>query len=159
MPTLNVLSGRGRCAVVLLVLTVFVVVGCGPPPSQAVVRGSVVVAGKPLPGGLIGFHLRSDPDRWSAGRIDPDGTYLVPDAPIGPCAVTTDTAMLRGRRQPPPLGPVLTGLTPGGLPGGSGLEPQNIAFVAIDKKFSDKATSPLAAEVTGGENSIDFAVE
>lgn len=135
-------------------------VGCGPPATKAVVRGTVSIAGKALPGGLIAFYSTSDPTRRSAGRIDGDGSYLVPDAPVGPCKVTVDTAMLRGRRESPPSsGPVANGPTPGGLPGGSGLPPVTTTFVAIDSRFSDSATTPLTAEVAPGENSFDFTVE
>jgi len=135
-------------------------VGCGAPATKAVVRGTVSIAGKALPGGLIGFHSTTDPTRWSAGRIDGDGSYLVPDAPVGPCKVTVDTAMLRGRRPPPPpSGPTVTGPTPGGLPGGSGLPPVTTKFVAIDSRFSDSASTPLTVEVAPGENSFAFTVE
>jgi len=144
----------------LLTVGVFVMTGCGKPATKAVVRGDVTVAGKPLTGGLIGFYSANDPSRWSSGRIDGQGHYLVPDAPLGDCRVTVDTTMLRQRnRQRSPLGEVTTEPTPGGLPGGSGLPPDEMVYVEIDKKFSENATTTLTAEVTHGENRLDFTVE
>ncbi len=125
---------QGRWLLVIAAITASLP-GCGPPATKAVVRGTVSIAGKALPGGLIAFYSTSDPTRRSAGRIDGDGSYLVPDAPVGP------------------------GPTPGGLQGGSGLPPVTTKFVAIDSSFSDLATTPLTAEVAPWENSFDFAVE
>lgn len=147
-----------RSVVVAAVLVMGVAVGCGPPPTSGVVRGRVSVGDRPLSGGVIGFHSTQDAARWSAGQIAVDGTYLVPDAPLGPCAVTIDTSMLKDRPRFSDAA-ATTGPTPGGLPGGSGVVAQEPEYVPIRKQFSNVDQSPLSATVMVGANSFDFGVE
>lgn len=150
-PVLRIVAGG-------VMLVAVVVLGCGPQPTSGVVRGRVSIGGRPLPGGMIGFHSTQDATRWSAGQIAVDGTYLVPDAPLGPCTVTIDTTMLKGR---PRLSNATAadGPTPGGLPGGSGVVAQEPEFVPIRQQFISVAQSPLSAAITAGENRFDFTVD
>lgn len=141
-----------------VMLGLVLVFGCGPPPTSGVVRGTVSIGGQPLPGGVIGFHAMHDASRWSAGQIAPDGTYLVPDAPLGPCTVSIDTSLLKDRPRCSDA-TVTTGPTPGGLPGGSGAVAPEPEYTPIREQFSSIDQSPLSAAVVVGENSFDFSVE
>lgn len=147
-----------RTSIVGLILASVGMLGCSPSPTSAVIRGTVSVGGRPLPGGVIGFHSTSDAARWSAGQIGADGVYLVPDAPLGPCMVTIDTTMLKDRPRISDAGET-SGPTPGGLPGGSGLMLQEPHYVPIHEQFMRSDKSPLSATVVVGENSFDFTVE
>lgn len=147
-----------RIVPVAFILVAAVAVGCGPPPTSGVVRGRVSIGDRSLPGGMIGFHSTQDAARWSAGQIAVDGTYLVPDAPLGPCTVTIDTTMLKDRPRFSAAA-AADGPTPGGLPGGSGIVAQEPEFVPIRQQFGSIDQSPLSATITAGENRCDFSVE
>lgn len=121
---------RGLAPLVLL----FVAVGCSR-DGRVQVKGTITVAGKgPLPGGTIQFVSVADPTRIGTGQIRHDGTYEVPDAPVGECKVVIDNAHLdtasgmksnpTGMKAGPPMGmkgaPGMPSGPPGGGPMGKG---------------------------------------
>lgn len=147
-----------RVVVMLVVLGLTVCSGCGPPPTTALVRGRVTIGGDPLPGGLIRFFSSESEKaaRWSGGAIEADGSYAVPDAPLGRCTVTVDTSNLKNLPAPRPVAKMADGSLPPGTPDPS--QPKT-AYRPIAAKFSAAATSPLAVEVKQGKNVIDLQVE
>ena len=82
--------------------------GGGGPPSGGV-TGKVTVDGQPVTGGSIRFYPVSadSKSKASGGVIGPDGSYAVPDAPLGACTVTVDTGATKGAatKNPAPNGP------------------------------------------------------
>jgi len=73
----------GGSAAVGLVIIVLATIFSG--PSRAIVSGKVIYQGKPLVWGqviLVGTDGKS-----ASGQIEPDGTYRVEGAPIGPVSV------------------------------------------------------------------------
>jgi hypothetical protein len=129
--------------------------GCGG-DKRASVAGKVTVGGKgPLTGGNIRFVSVSDPNRSGGGLIKPDGTYEVPDAPVGECKVVIDNAHLDTSTNK------ATGLpgmgAPGGMPGGmkgmpGGMKGMPPVGTAGGVKEADKAkmsAAPKGADIPG----------
>lgn len=121
--------------------------GCGS-DRRASVSGKVTVAGKgPLPGGNIRFISVADPNKIGGGQIKADGTYEVPDAPVGECKVVIDNthldpATLKGAGLPGMMGP-------GGGMGGMKGAPKT-GGIASGPKAADKAKmgeSPKGTDV------------
>src|SRR5438105_665858 len=76
------------------------VAGCSSgknPEAPARVSGVVTYQGKPVPGGVIGFHPAGKAAYSSA--IGADGTYEVVDLPIGEMAVTVETESVNPARK------------------------------------------------------------
>lgn len=142
----------GRRLLLLMIIGISGCVGCGRPATTAAVRGRVTIKTSPLPGGLIRFHSVESESRWSGATIEGDGTYLVPDVPLGRCVVTIDTSNLKNLPAPRsvPGAPV----PPGGDPS---LSPQRYQPVA--KHYATVEATPLKVEVKLGENVHDFMVD
>ena len=131
--------------------------------------GRVVAAW--VAGGSIRFHptAADSKSKPSGGVIGADGSYSVPDAPIGACKVTVDTGLAKGaatknepkgpgadvmkKMQGPPAGmPAMGGGNGAGFV--SGTKP-----IAIEAAYASAATTPLTAEVKRGANTHNFEVK
>lgn len=145
-------------------LPVLVAVGCGPDyKARGEVKGKVTAGGKPLTAGSVMFH---GPDNMTASAtIDTDGTYTMPDAPVGECQVTvsvpamptdpTIKARMTGKGKAPkmPEGP----RPPEGVKMSDGLdEPPPMAakipteIVPVDEKYAKPESSGLKFTVEKG---------
>jgi len=113
------------------------VIGCGEPvPKTGTVSGTVLVAGKPLRSGLIGF-IPAD-GRVVQADIQVDGTYKAENVPVGEAIVVLNPAPGDGaavqkriketNEMPPPV------------------------QSPIPKKYNDPATSDLRFNVQVGSN-------
>ena len=164
---------RTIVATALLVCLLVCLGGCsggGAPPSGAV-TGKVTIDGQPVTGGSIRFHptAADSKSKPSGGVIGADGSYSVPDAPIGACKVTVDTGLAKGaatknepkgpgaevmkKMQGPPAGmPAMGGGNGAGFV--SGTKP-----IAIEAAYASAATTPLTAEVKRGANTHNFEVK
>ncbi len=130
------------------------ITGCGG-DRRSPVKGTVNVAGKgPLTGGNIRFVLVSDQTKMSGGIIKPDGTYEVPDAPVGECLVVIDNSHL----DPNSLKGISLPGTGGGMGGPGGMggmkgAPKTGGPAVSGPKSGDKAkmaNAPKSAEVPEG---------
>lgn len=139
-----------RAVLIGMVAFIGLVAGCGRPPTTAVVRGRVSVAGEPLSGGLIRFYARDTPARWSGATIEADGTYAVPDVPLGECVITVDTSNLKGLPRPQRVA------TASDAGDASAPQPE---YRPIAAQYADVKSSPLAVEVKPGGNVHDFQVD
>jgi hypothetical protein len=127
------------------------VAGCGG-EKRVAVSGKVTVGGKPLTGGSIRFVSVADPNRSGGGQIKADGTYEVPDAPVGECKVTIDNSHLdpaanKTSGLPGMMGKGGAGPGMKGMPAGPGM--------ATGPKEADKAkmgTGPKEADVASDMN-------
>jgi len=136
--------------------------GCGPNyKARAVVKGKVTTGNKALTTGSVMFYGK-DGLTASAG-IQPDGTYEMPDAPIGECKVTVTVpplpndpsvrARLKGKGPAMPAGPK--------NPEDSGPIAPPLAkipseVVPIDTKYSNPDTSGLTFTVQKGEQTYNI---
>jgi len=145
--------------------------GSGAPPSGTV-TGKVTIDGQPLTGGAIRFHPSSaeGKSKASGGVIGADGSYSVPDAPLGACTVTIDTGATKGAatKNSPAAGPgadIMKKMQgpPAGMPamgGGNGAGfVSGTKPVPIEAAYASPATTPLKADVKRGANAFNFEVK
>jgi hypothetical protein len=126
-------------AVPILSLTVLVVLsGCS---RTASVSGTVTLEDVPLKGGGTITFQPVKGGAGASGTIADDGTYTIPNAPIGECSVTVGSGgakynlgTQKGQRRP--------------------VIPRSLNNVP--KKFADPSTSGLKVTVKGGEQAIDI---
>ncbi len=155
-------------------LAFLALVGCGSSsPPRTPVKGKVTIAGKdPLPGGIIQFVLASDTKVIGGGQIKPDGSYEVPDAPVGECKVVIDNEHLRVGGKT--MGPVVPGKTTTAPPGETkkkmnaapmGLETPTEdtsgtpKYLRIDSSYQKAETTPLLKTVSRNEDVINLEVK
>lgn len=107
-----------------LAMAVFCSSGCGPGiKDRGIVRGKVTIGGKPLNSGTVQFVTADN--RAASTTIKEDGTYELPDAPVGECKITvtvgssTRGSMGGGTGMIMPGGKAAVGAPPGKL-GGTG---------------------------------------
>jgi hypothetical protein len=136
--------------------------GCSPAPTTGQVSGKVTVAGKgPLTGGTIFFVSAADSKKAGSGTINADGSYDVPNAPLGECKVTIDNLALKSAAggAPPPG----VGAQAGGVPKGldiSGMGAMGkTAYIPIDPSFAKSETTTLTATIGKGTNTKDLEVK
>jgi len=141
---------RTRFSLFALGLAVlFALTGCNS-DRRAPVSGKITVSGKgPLPGGNIRFVSVADPNRVGGALIKPDGTYEVPDAPLGECKVVVDNTHLdpNANKGTAPGTPG-TGGMPGAGPGMPGMKgaPAPPSIGGSGPKAADKAKMNSAAK-------------
>jgi len=138
----------------LLALAVAAAEGCAKP--KAVVNGKVLLAnGQPVTAGTVSFW--GSDNRVGSAPIGSDGSYSVPDAPVGDVKITLSTPpprMVMGDKGGMPKAPgdiaggMPTDKVPEGMSGGA-LKPQNV--VPIPDKYKDVATTPLTWTVAKSE--------
>ena len=131
------------------------VVGCGPQrPAMAPVHGKVTLGGKPLAGGRIAFYPAEG--RPALGPIAADGTYklttFLPDdgAILGKHRVTIEATKVTASSQPKSFEEERRrGFDYSSAP--------QVVWI-VPEKYARRETSPLTAEVSAGENTLDFAL-
>ncbi len=115
--------------------------GCsGRYPATVPVHGTVRMDGKPLAGGRIDF--RPEEGRLATAAIDPEGRYALTTFRPGDGAVpgTHRVTVTFGRETKQPIE--------------EGIE-QPIEWV-VPQRYGDPATTPLRADVSPGNDRIDF---
>jgi hypothetical protein len=131
------LPSRGILGYVVTGL-LFSAIGCGSGTvGNSTVTGTVSYKGKPLTVGTIEFY--GPAGKVSSSSINPDGTFTVPDAPVG-----DDTVVVRV----PPPGPKLP-------PGAPVLGPQATP-VPIPRQYSDPKTSHVKQTVAAGKSTVNI---
>jgi hypothetical protein len=119
-----------------LLLTVFVLVGCG--ASKIKVSGQVLYKGKPLPGGRLTFQPANTKLNSIPAEIDEQGNYEV-TLPVGEVKVAVDNREL----QPIASAPVNVG-------GMSGLPAEVMQKIAAEEK-KNKAAPPPSGSSSSNE--------
>jgi hypothetical protein len=136
--------------------------GCGGPDYKArgTVKGKVTTGKKSLTTGSVMFHNANG--ITASASIDPDGNYVMNDAPIGDCTVTVTVnalpmdASVRARLKGggPKIPEMKNPDAPSpDLPSGPAV-PKEI--VPIDPKYSKPETSGLKIKVEKGEQTFDI---
>lgn len=156
--------------------------GCGPGiKDRGVVKGKVTIGGKALNMGTVQFV--TDDNRSGTAMIKEDGTYEMPDAPVGECKIAVVVVPASGGKMGPgammppggkmpgaPAGPNMAPGTKGtpkppeaGTGGGDGmqmkappppLDPSKA--VKIPERYSSPETSGLTYKVSRGEQTHDI---
>jgi hypothetical protein len=78
----------GACSLLVLALAS----GCGSKTTRA--SGQVLLDGKPLPGGIVTF-VPVEGKAPATATIQEDGTFDMPNAPVGPVQVTVNNLALK----------------------------------------------------------------
>jgi hypothetical protein len=134
-------------------LAILAVAGCLEDPTGTV-KGRVTFNGKPLPSGTVTFVFHGGRGVESA-RILPDGTYSLPEVPLGESRVTVQTP--DPRRLPEGLrkaldGPAAENATVVARRDAAVIVPS----VEIPKRYNDPETSGLTFTVMQGGNLHDL---
>jgi hypothetical protein len=140
----------------LLGLALAALGGCG--GGKAAVNGKVSLSdGTPVPAGTITFWASDN--RSAQATLTPDGSYSIPDAPVGDVKVTVETPVPMmggptGMGKPPPG---VKGMPAEMLPPGQ-KELAGVNVVPVPKQYKDKSTTPLTYTVTRGTQKKDFTI-
>ena len=141
----------------------FIPTGCGPNfKDRGVVRGKVTVGKKALTTGVVVFYAKNGVS--ASASIDPDGNYVMNDAPLGECMVTVTvpslpsdpmvSARLKGGSMKFPEGPKdPTKPASPDLPSAPRV-PKEV--VPIDIKYSSPGNSGLSFTVKKGEQTYNI---
>jgi hypothetical protein len=138
--------------IVLISSLVVIASACSREKPTAEVQGRVTYKGSPLPEGIILF-LAED-RRQDIGSINPDGTYVVKQAPLGRNKVSVQTLPPL-----PPPGPVTRRLNEPerkGVPTG---DKSPVRSVAVPARYANTDTSGLAFTVQEGLNRYDIELK
>jgi len=147
--------GRRVCGGLLLLFLIALSAGCGPNyKARGAVKGKVSFAGKSLTAGTVMFYGQQG-NMTGSGAITPDGSYFVPDAPLGEVKITVSVPPvpfgglkhLKGA----PTGPVMPGST---APADLGKIPSQV--IPIPEKYAKVETTPLTFSVKRGEQTHDI---
>jgi hypothetical protein len=114
--------------------------GCGG-PATAPVSGTVWYNDEPLSNGTVAFL--ADDGRGVSAMIQEDGTYTIPQAPVGPVKATVQTF------------PPSPSVVPPGTPARSVPRP-GLRYVAIPEHYRDMNRSGLKYVVAPGRQTIDI---
>ena len=131
--------------------------GCGPDyKARGIVKGKVTRGGKALTMGTVMFSNKEG--ITGQATIQVDGTYEMPDAPVGDCKVTVTVpkmpndpsvwARMGGKGPAMPSGPVDPSKGEAPPPPAAKIPKE---YVPIDQKYSDPETSGLKFTVKKGE--------
>ena|SRR5258708_605019 len=135
-------------------LVLGIIAGCnkGNPNAPASVSGKVTYKDKTLTAGTVIFQTSEG--TLYACPIKADGTYSGTDMPAGELAVTVETESVNPNKKAPQYG----GKDRAGAmsPGPRDRNTDEGQYVKIPKKYEDKKTSPLTANLTKGKNTKDF---
>ncbi len=124
-----------------MILLILALSGCG--KAAGTVSGRVAHKGKPLVSGTV--TLVSDSGVAVTGRINPDGTYKIEEAPIGVVRIAVKSSNAPG------LPPVLVPWAPED-PENPGEEESS----AIPAHYADAGKSGLTMDVAGGQQTHDI---
>jgi hypothetical protein len=146
---------RGWLAALLALPAVLALSGCQPEKGE--VAGKVVYDRQPLTHGTVMFFCQ---DQQIISRlITPDGTYSVPDLPLGPAkvVVVTHPPIPEGYQRPQKLPPSRDAPNLG-EPARSQL-PFGARYVPIPHRYSDPDQSGLAVTVARGSQTFDITLD
>lgn len=140
---------------------VSLVIGCGDSVPRAVVKGKVSLGDKNLTAGTI-YYSTKDNKVTGSGRIEENGEYKVPDAPVGDTLIhiTVPKVMMMGKMPAGMMqGPKDGGMkmADGGMPNPQTLDPKKI--VTIPDKYADNILSNLTFKVERGENTNNIILK
>ncbi len=170
----------------LLIVPVFLAVGCGPSDNKSKVSGTITYKGEGLKAGNI--YLTSDAGGSYSSPIQPDGSYTITDVPQGNYIAIVETETINPDKKTggggamggkavgaPQLGAgskgealnkeyanAMKGKGGGGDNNGAGgfgappIEELRKRYVKIPAKYGSKITSDIVVEVTSNQVKKDI---
>ena len=138
-------------------------VGCGGRGGLAEVSGTVTFHGQKLNTGTVTFQSAEKPYATS-GQIQPDGTYKIADAPVGPVKIgvkTLNFAAMNARPGMKAAGanvPQETKPPEGMAPPGGAAMPAPSKAIVIPDRWANPEDSGLTYTVTAGSQVHDITL-
>jgi hypothetical protein len=127
-------------------LALALIAGCfgGTPERLATVSGRVTLAGEPVPGGrlLIQSLAPEAQVQQTVALLNPDGTYIATEVPVGPVVLALDTEYVRTEILPDPEATI----------GGFKYRP-------LPQRYRAFESAELGFEVRPGSQTRDIALE
>ena len=126
--------------------------GCGDNPqiTGASVEGVVKYRGSVLTGGTIRLVSVSDDNKSTTGLINPDGSYVVENAPLGEVKVVVDTELAK------------IDMVALHKLGGSDVDPTKLGppmkYMKIDEQLSNPDKTPLRLTLRKGHQELDVNI-
>jgi len=148
----------GRSVLVLVFALLVPAAGCGTAASTPL-EGSVTLAGKALNRGTL---ILVGPDgRIESANLSGDGTYRLPQAPVGQVRVAVQVPFVAtprpGRNQPVSAAKAREAAAEGEVLTREATVPEDLsAGVAVPAKFQDPETSGLLFEIAPGQTQLDI---
>ena len=145
----------------LLVAVLFTGCNGNPQISGARVVGKVTYKSQVLTGGEIIFVDPNDPNKSTSGRIEGDGTFDVPNVPIGNLSVLIDTTMAKYdvNNFVPPKGEPREASENPYLKNAPAPSTPPMKYMPINKKYAKIDTSPLKITVQKGTTTQNFDLD
>lgn len=128
---------------------------CGPGQKErATVKGKVTFLKKPLTAGTITFNTSDN--RTGSATIDPDGNYVMKDAPLGEVTITVSTPTMPVEMKMKMKKSELPAEATGG-----GMKPPYMPdqVISIPEKYAKAETSGKTYKVVKGEQTHDVDLE
>ncbi len=141
---------------VLTSTVLFSLAGCGASNGVTPVRGTVTYNNKPVTAGTIQF-ISVDGHREACGSLLGDGSFKIPDVPLGTVKVVIKTEPfknLKGPTKPDPR------LAPRDAPysGGAPVDGPGMVYVPIPAKYEKLDTTDLHYEIDRSTDRIDIVL-
>lgn len=144
--------GLGRWVAILTLVGPLGAAGCTG-GGTGTVSGKVYYKGKELKGGTVTFVPADQASKFC--RIGEDGSYSIPDVPVGEAKIKVETESLKAvagySYKPPKDAP--EGYKP------PDLKEQGKRYIPIPGKYADKEESGLKYKVTTGKQDYDIKLE
>jgi hypothetical protein len=144
-----------------VILTLLGPAGCGWKEPQATVEGKVTVDGAPANSGIVAFTSVDGKGRIAsmAGAIQSDGTYRIPNAPLGAVKVSVAPLTLtqtRGARRKEKVIKRMEMKQKGQTDLPQAAPAPDAPVVPIPKKYADADSSGLTTTLNPGTNTYDI---
>jgi len=146
------------CAGLLLLGLMALSVGCSTnTKARGTVKGKVTFSGTPLPSGTVAFYGANN--TLGSASIEKDGTYAIPDAPLGQVRISVTVP------KPPPPGMMGPGMAasksiksvdPESGKSISLVPSEQTKIVPIPEKYASPDSSGLTFTVEKGEQTHDI---
>lgn len=120
--------------------------------SGASVTGSVRFKDEPLGGGTIRIVSMSDENKSNSTLINPDGTFTMPNAPVGECRVLVETESAKLD-----VSAFLKNLPPDAKIDRSKIPP-SMKYVPINRLYCDPKESPLRVTIKPGNQKVEVVI-
>ncbi len=137
-----------------LSLSLTLLVGCGG-TSTGTLSGTVTFKGDNLKGGEV-IVVAAD-GKALRGEIKADGTYSIPNVPVGAAKLGVDTSSAKPLKLP--KGAKLPTKGPEGGGYDVGIVTTGDRYVAIPDRFKDVEKSGLTVQVTGGPQTHNIPLQ
>jgi hypothetical protein len=133
--------------------------GCG--QKTATMTGKVTLDNQPLPNATVTVYGGANQSVVAGDRTREDGSYTIPNAPVGAVKVTVKTTRPASDESSshPDMKPKDKQVNLPNLPGQRSAANKEVPFVAVPPKYHRIETSGLTTEVKPGDNTFNIPLK